>query len=145
MNRKNKDYKPQDEFAADLARKKAVARTIAQQIYALTVRDDVDIDLLIDALHRGLFSTKEAAEALGVSPRAFLRLRRKHGLQPVARPWVSKALHLRRYMYSAEQLQKIPPEEVDVAKRHALIGQRVARAKQRRSPRAAKRTVGQVA
>lgn len=132
MNQRNKDYKPLNEYMADLAKKKAVAATIAKHVHALTVRDDVDIDLLVEALHHGLLSTKKAAEGLGLSTRAFLRLRRKYGLRPVARPWLSRSAHMRYCMYSLEQLKLIPAPEVAKAKRRALVGQRVARAGKRR-------------
>ena len=126
MRKNNKDYKPRAEYIADQEQKRAVAQNIAAQIHAMTAPHHVDIQHLIGALQRGLLSTWRAAEELGLSTSAFLRLRRKYGLEPIDKEPLWGEPHKMKYLYSPAQLTRIPPLEIELSKRRSAMALRRA-------------------
>lgn len=121
MRKENKDYKPWSEYIADQKQKRVVAKDIASQIHALTAHQHVDIGELIGALQSGLLPTWKAAASLGLSAGAFLRLRRKYGLEPIYRDAAYGDPNKVRYLYAPEQLTMIPPREVELSKRRSAM------------------------
>ena len=121
MRKNNKDYKPLDQYIDDREAKRLVARGIAAQVRAITAQQHVDIGMLINALQCDLLATWEAAKNLGLSSHAFLRLRRKYGLEPIYKVAVWGEPKKVKYLYAPEQLTRIPPLEVELSKRRSAM------------------------
>jgi hypothetical protein len=87
---------------------------------------DVNIDCVIDCLKSSTFSSTKCAEKLGISPVAFLRLRKKYNIEPIRilknnyesggvkhfASYVSKKAT--RNYYNEIQLKRIPQSEIDL-------------------------------
>lgn len=131
MRKNNKDYKPWDEYLASQARKNAIAKDVADQVLAVTASHNVDVDMVSKHLRRGLLSTEKAAGCLGISCAAFLRLRRKYGLEPIQKSWMFGETHHRFYRYSRAQLARIPSGEIALAKRRSALARRVKKSRKR--------------
>src|SRR5258708_27109357 len=100
MRKNNKDYKPLEKYIADQDRKISIAEAIANKELTITAGQNVDVGMIIKHLRWSLFSTALAAKRLGLSPRAFLRLRRRYGVEPVYKQWMNAAHTERQYLYS---------------------------------------------
>jgi hypothetical protein len=133
MRNNNRDYKPLIEYILSQEEKRRVAKDLAGQITGITVQQHVDIGMLIHELRASLMTTQRAAATLGLSPRAFLRLRRKYGLEPVHKEWAAdRKYHLRRYLYTEGQLKRIPPLDIEKSKRRSAMARKTLRRKRRR-------------
>ena len=135
MRKNSKDYKPWDKYIEDQKNKMAYAAKVASAIQSITAQHHVDIGMVIAALQSSLVTTGHAAWRLKLSERAFLRLRRKYGLEPVSTECVPGQPKWMKYLYTEEQLTRIPQEEIERAKfRMAQAKQRINKRKSLFSP-----------
>lgn len=134
MRKNNKDYKPWNEYVERQKHKRAIAQAVAAWVHSLTAHQHIDIDMLVGALQRSLWPTWRAAEELGLSARAFLRLRRKYGLEPIHKLRLSEDPRKMKYLYSKEQLTRIPPLEVERSKRRSALARERAAKKSEPKP-----------
>lgn len=133
MRKNNKDYKSEEEYIKDRKRKWAVAKAIALGIHAMTATTPVDIPMLIGALRSGLLPTWRAAKELGLSTRAFLRLRRKYGLEPIDKTPLWGEPQKMKYLYAPAQLKRIPASEIVLSKRRSAVALRTAAVTRKRT------------
>jgi hypothetical protein len=89
---------------------------------------DINIDYAIIHMKDSILSTIKCAEKLGISPKAFLRLRKKYNIVPVSEiknsyksksfaPHFSKKAT--KNFYSIYQLKRIPKSEIDLSQKRS--------------------------
>lgn len=99
-------------------------RDKAQEIVAnlLLQNPDLNVKFVVDALKNSLLSTIDCCGKLGISPRAFSRLRKKFNIEPVYVGQNSpdnlkplKIFHRKavKYFFTQHQINKIPQEEIE--------------------------------
>jgi len=109
-----------------LAAKLLEARKITSKL--LEDNPDVNVDFVIDCIKSNILPTIRCAEQLGISPKSFLRLRKKYNIDPVSS--IAKkdkpnkfAKHVSykaiRNYYSVYQLKRIPQFEIELSQKRA--------------------------
>ena len=130
-----------DNFLEDVTDKRYIKKMLKQELLAkesekakiaitkfLEENPDINIDCAINHIKGMLLSTISSAEKLGISPKAFLRLRKKYNINPVSEiknspkakgfaPHISKKAT--KNFYNTYQLQRIPKSEIDLVQKRA--------------------------
>jgi hypothetical protein len=128
IKRQERKRKREEEYRENRAKAYEVARKFLEQ------NTDINVGCLVECLNELIIPTIRCAEKLGISPGAFLRLRKKYNItpvytirndktlnsQPIRKTFAPKSPKLSvKNFYTEEQLKRIPKEEIELVQLRA--------------------------